>query len=133
MTSTAPIVKTCAMEWGRLVMTAPPRSGEPADIRIEFHPTLVARREAFLFVQEMYRELTERFSTQNVDAKVEFIRASDHYHLLISDRVVAEANVAVGLTRAISHGAMSGQGTGRSVSTTITGKHRIVDDFVYED
>lgn len=126
MTSTAPASKIIEMAWGQLVMSLPTQAGEPSDIRINFRNNIAARRQAFDFARAMQEELAQRFAILDVDAKIEFVTASDHYHLLVGDRSVAQAKVAAGLMRTISHGAMSGRGTsGRSVTATITGQHRV--------
>lgn len=125
---TAPSSKVIEMEWGTLIMTPPVQSGEPADIRFNFKNDVQSRRQAFEFVRVVREEITGRLAAQNVDARVEFVPASDHYHLLIVDRVAVEARAANGVIRAFSHGATSGrEAPKRSISTTITGRHRVVE------
>jgi hypothetical protein len=113
-------------DWGRVIMTPPGPSGEPGDIRIEFEDTLEARRKALEFAKELHGELLARMH----GLSVEFVPASDHYHLLIGDYPMSQARTAARLAGSIYTGALSGRGgsVGSVKASTNHIKHRSAED-----
>ena len=114
-------------DWGVLLLTPPGPMGEPGDIRIEFKDTIEARQNALTFAQELHAEILRRFH----ELTVEFVRAPDHFHLLVGEPMMREARAASELVRAISTGAISGRGRpARSISASVTNhvRHRNAAD-----
>jgi len=114
-------------DWGRVILTPPSPTGDPGDIRIDFEDTTEARQKALTFAQALYDELRRR----SAEVCVEFVRASDHYHLLVSDYPLHLARVASSFARTISTGDLGAQGrSARSVSTSVTNhvRHRGAED-----
>lgn len=114
-------------DWGRVILTPPSPTGDPGDIRVEFEDTPDARQNALTFTQTLYEELRRRSS----EVCIEFVRASDHYHLLVSDYPLHLARVASSFARTISTGVLGAQGrSARSVSTSVTNhvRHRSTED-----
>jgi hypothetical protein len=117
-------------DWGRVILTPPSPAGDPGDIRIEFEDTTEARQKALTFAQTLHEELRRRSS----EVCIEFVRASDHYHLLVSDYPLHLARVLSSFARTISTGAFGAQGRparpARSVSTSVTShaRHRGAED-----
>jgi hypothetical protein len=109
-------------DWGRAILTPPSPTGHPGDIRIDFENTTEARQKALTFAQTLYEELRRRSDK----ICVEFVRASDHYHLLVSDYSMRLTQLASDFARTISTGDLGAQGrtarTARSVNTSVT-KH----------
>jgi hypothetical protein len=117
------------MPWGILSMTLPPTQNDACDIRFDFKRDLESRKNAFQFARSMHDELAKRLAGSST---IEFVPASDHYHLVIRQLGHAFARVAAGMVHTLSHGAMSVRGrpgagstrgnVGASTSTRITGR-----------
>lgn len=131
--SVEPEVQTRTLEigdWGRVILTPPSPAGDPGDIRVEFEDTPEARQNALTFAQGLHEELRHR----SAEICVEFVRASDHYHLLVSDHSMRLARLASDFARTISTGILGAQGRparpARSVSTSATKhvRHRSAED-----
>jgi len=95
--------------------------GEPGDIKFEFRDTPEARRDALSFARELQEELARSLPI----CHIEFVGASDHFHLLIVERQAhqarAMARLGAGMVGALSNGVTSGRQTSAGPVRSIAG------------
>lgn len=98
-------------------MTPPGPMGEPGDIRFDFRDTIEARQAALVFAQELQKEIAERLPM----CHVEFVGASDHYHLLVMERQAhlaqMMARLGAGMVGALAKGVTNGKRLSGSIKS----------------
>jgi hypothetical protein len=119
LATSQPVSKTIETDWGRITLS-PPSDRDPGDIRIDFKPSIAARREAFVFARAMYDEV--RVRSPELDA--EFIAATDHYHVLVMTRAARLAGnlarSAMNVGAALAKGSLSGTGSSGRAEHVVT-------------